>query len=152
MKEQTDVQCSHTRGASPDKRTRIPCVWVAKCNRSSCGFRHPPVCVNYKSEIGCSYGKRCQYRHVDAEEKPSKRSKKESTQGAVAILDSKEVYSMESWIIGIERFGRTHRNIFSRHLVPNANSGTKRVISRNYPKMCLMSEILARPDMRIQHL
>ena len=61
-----------------------------KKKKSSCGFRHPPVCVNYKSEIGCSYEKRCQYRHVDAEEKSSKRSKKESTQGAVAILDPKK--------------------------------------------------------------
>ena len=29
VKEQTDVQCSYSRGASPDKRTRIPCVWEA---------------------------------------------------------------------------------------------------------------------------
>ena len=90
MNEQTHVQCSHSRGASPDKRIRIPCVWGAKCNKSSRGYRHPPVCVNYKSEIGCSYGKRCQKRHVDAEEKPSKRSKKNGTQGAVAILDPKK--------------------------------------------------------------
>ena len=61
-----------------------------KKKKSSCGFRHPPVCLTFKSEIGCSYGKRCLYRHVDAEEKPSKRSKKEGTQGAVAILDPKK--------------------------------------------------------------
>ena len=63
MKEEVDVQSSYNRGASPDKR-----------EYGEENHRHPPVCINYKSEIGCSYGKRCQNRHVDAEEKPSKKS------------------------------------------------------------------------------
>ena len=56
------------------------------------------------------------YRNADGEEKPSKRSKSESTQGAVAIqtgrkglrlcipkFSAKEVYSAESWANEIER-------------------------------------------------
>ena len=47
------------------------------------------MCRNYKSESRWIYGSNCLFRHADGEEKPSKRSKKESTQGAVAILKQK---------------------------------------------------------------
>ena len=80
-------------------------------------------------------------------EKPSKKSRKESTQGAVAILRgkkgpslciskfrSKEVYSAESWANEIERFGGTHHKIFKTRLVRNSNLGNKRAILRRYPK------------------
>ena len=53
--------------------------------------RHPPVCRNSKSGNRCIYGNNCFYRHADGEEKPSKRSKSESTQGADAILKEKKV-------------------------------------------------------------
>ena len=49
------------------------------------------MCHSYTSGNRFIYGHRCQYRHADGEEKPSKRSKKESTQGAVAILRQKKV-------------------------------------------------------------
>ena len=45
VKDQIDVQSSNSRGARLDKRTRIPRVWGAKCNKSSCSYQHPPVCV-----------------------------------------------------------------------------------------------------------
>ena len=144
VKHKTDVQSSNSRGASPDKRTRIPCVWGAKCNKSPCGYRHPPVCVCYMSEIGCSYGKRCQYRHFDAEEKHSKRSKKEGTQGVVTILIgcvSQDSYPKKSTPrkVGemrlIERFGGTHLKIFSRALGTKLEFGNERAISWNNPKM-----------------
>ena len=64
--------------------------------------------------------------------KPSKRSKKEGTRGAVAILRGKRVqgcasqklrsnefYSTESWRIGIERFGGTRHEILWMQLVRN---------------------------------
>ena len=60
----------------------------ARCKESSCGHLQPPVCYKYKFGNGCIYGHRCQYRH---EEKPSKRSSKESTQKAVAILRQNKV-------------------------------------------------------------
>ena len=72
----------------------------------------------FRARYRCIHGNNCLYRHADGEEKPSKKSKKESTQGAVAIpkeknkvhgcvskLISKEVYSAESWANEIERFG-----------------------------------------------
>ena len=74
----------------PATRAKIPCAWRAKWKISSCDFRHPPVCRNYKSESRCIYGSNCLFRHADGEEKPRKRSKKESTQGAVAILKHRE--------------------------------------------------------------
>ena len=63
----------------------------ARCERSSCDFRHPPVCRDYKSANRCIYGNNCIYRHADGEEKPSRKSKKESTQGAVANLRHRKV-------------------------------------------------------------
>ena len=119
----------------------------AKCKRSSCNYRHPPVCRNYQSGNRCTHCSNCLYRDADGEEKPSKKSKKESTPGAVAVLRdkkgpmlciskfrSKEVYSEESWANEIERFGETHHKILRTHLVRNSNSGKKRAIWRNYPK------------------
>ena len=45
-------------GKSFDKRNKIPCQW-RNCTNPSCGYRHPPVCQNYISQIGCRYGKTC---------------------------------------------------------------------------------------------
>ena len=122
-------------------------VCGAKCKLSSCNYRHPPVFRNYQSGNRCIHGNHCLFRHADGEEKPSKKSKKESTPGAFAILRdkkgptlctskfrSKEVYFEESWANEIERFGGTHHKILRTHLVRNSNSGKKRAIWRNYPK------------------
>ena len=57
--------------------------------------RHPPVCRDYKSGNRCIYGSNCLYRHADGEEKPSKKSKKESTQGAVAKKKRSKVVYLE---------------------------------------------------------
>ena len=40
---------------SSDKRSKIPCRW-RNCRNPSCGWWHPPVCQNCKTEIGCKYG------------------------------------------------------------------------------------------------
>ena len=42
--------------------------------------------LNYKSGTGCAYGKECRFRHVEAEETPSKKSKKSGGKGTVALL------------------------------------------------------------------
>ena len=52
---------------------------------SSRNYWHPPVCLNYESVTGCAYGKKCRFRH-EAEEKPSKTSKKCGGMGSVALL------------------------------------------------------------------
>ena len=52
----------------------------------SCKLWHPPVCQDYKSGTGCKYGRTCFFRHVESEEKPSKKSKKGGAKGSVALL------------------------------------------------------------------
>ena len=44
-------------------------------------------CQNYRSESRCTCGDKCRFRHVvEAEEKPSKKSKKGGAKGSVALL------------------------------------------------------------------
>ena len=73
--EQTDVKSSGSRETSPATRAKIPCLWAAKCKRSSCDYRHPPVCRNYKSGNGRIHGHRCRCRHADGEENLAKKSR-----------------------------------------------------------------------------
>ena len=87
----TDVKSASSLEASPATEAKIPCLCGARCKRSSCDFRHPRMCRDYKSGNWCFHGSNCLYRHAGGEEKPSKKSKKESTQGAVAILKEKKV-------------------------------------------------------------
>ena len=44
------------------------------------------MCCNYRSESGCTYGEKCKFRHVEADGKPSKKSKKSGGKGSVALL------------------------------------------------------------------
>ena len=44
------------------------------------------MCQNFKSETECKYGRTCFFRHVEAEEMPSKKLKKGGAKGSVAIL------------------------------------------------------------------
>ena len=69
-------------------RGRCPCrdFLKGKCTNSSCNYWHPPVCLNYKSETGCAYGKKCRFRHVEIDGQPSKKSKKSGGKGSVALL------------------------------------------------------------------
>ena len=96
----------------------------------------------------------------------SARSRKEGTQGAVAILRvkkgprlcisklrSNEFFSTESWRMRIERFDGTHHEILEMHLVQNYNSGKKKDnLEALSKKVNLVSEILARPFLRNEHL
>ena len=90
-KAQTDGQTPSKRSGSreecpSDASGRIPCRYRGKCTNPSCNCWHPPVCQNYKYESGCKYGNRCYFRHVEADEKPSKNSKKGGAKGSVALL------------------------------------------------------------------
>ena len=49
-------------------------------------YWHPPVCQNYKPETGCKYGRKCFFKHVQAEEKSIKKSKKGGAKGRAALL------------------------------------------------------------------
>ena len=98
-KGKEEVSSSVQTGKRTDRRETLddlrlelkPLVYGgARCKRSSCAFRHPPVCRGYKSGNRCIYGNKCLYRQADGEEKRSKKSRKESTQGEVAILKEKK--------------------------------------------------------------
>ena len=71
--------------SSSDKRRRIPCRFIT-CNNPTCDFRHLPEFQNYKSNTGCRYGYKCHFRHVEAEDKLNKKSKKSGAEGQVALL------------------------------------------------------------------
>ena len=45
-----------------------------------------PVCLNYKSKYGTTYGEKCKFRHVEVDGQPSKKSKKSGGKGSVALL------------------------------------------------------------------
>ena len=79
------------REASPSGRMfRLPCKDYLKgtCTNSLCEKWHPPECLFYKSENGYRFGEKCSYAHRQAEEQPSKRSKKNGDKSAVAKLKS----------------------------------------------------------------
>ena len=111
----------------------------------SCKFWHPPVCLNYKSERGCVHGDTCHVRHVEAEGKPNKKSKKGGANGSVAILKEsiqlgsvfQDFYPRKSILRESGKLGSKHTVKFSKgtwHQIKN--SGKKGSIARSYPKVC----------------
>ena len=77
------------RGKSPSGRmSRWPCKDYLKgtCNNSFCEKWHPPECLFCKTTNGCRFGEKCSYVHCQVVEQPTKRSKKNDDQSAVAIL------------------------------------------------------------------
>ena len=82
--EHKSSQGSGNKQENSREKSEIPCRFKL-CKNPSCGFWHPPVCLNYKSERGCIHGDKCHFRHVEAEGKPSMKSKK-GPKGSVAIL------------------------------------------------------------------
>ena len=98
-------------------------------------------------------------RHVDAEEMSSNKVEnrgysKSSPIGCVSQgSDPKKSILQKSWRIQIERSGGTHRKIFRMHLVPWKKFGNEKghfeELSKN---VSLMREILARPNLRKEHL
>ena len=66
----TDVKNSTILEARPATTDKIPCLRAARCNKSSCDYRHPPICRHYKFWNRCIHGNNCLYRHADGEKKP----------------------------------------------------------------------------------
>ena len=161
----TDDKRSTSLEARPATGAKIVFLWEARCKRSSCNSWHPPVCRNFKSGNRCIHGNNCLYRHADGEEKPSKRSKSESTQGPVVILKEKKVQGCESQNSDakksilrkagqneIERFGGTRCKILRTHLVRYSKFGKEKGhLEALSKKVNLMSEILARRSLRKEH-
>ena len=88
----------------------------------SCSYRHPPVCQNYILETGCRCGKNCNFRHVELEEKPNKKSKKGGAKGPVAMLKelaqmncvSQDPHPKKSTLRKEGELGSIHKIQFSR--------------------------------------
>ena len=72
---------------------------LQKLKKPSCSFFfwHPPVCQDYKSENGCTIGRKCFFRHIEAEEKPSKKSKEGGAKGLDALLKDSTILIRERW-------------------------------------------------------
>ena len=148
-KGQTDDERSTSLEASPATRVQLPCLRGARCRKSSCDYRHPTVCRNHKSGNRCIHGNSCLNRHADGEEKPSRRSKSESTQGAVAILKEEKVKGCVSQNSGpkksiLRKAGQTRLNASVGHTIKFSRCTwyevqipeKKRATSRCYPKRC----------------
>ena len=132
--------------ASPVTRATTPCLWRARCKRSSCNYRRHPVCRGCKSGNRCICGIRCLFRHAHGEKKPSARPKKEGTQGAVDILRQGNprlciLKTQIQWILfhgKLKNWDWTLRRDPPRSFqdAPGTklNSGEKRTIWRHYPK------------------
>ena len=77
------------RGRSPSgEMARLPCKDYLKgtCTNSFFEKWHPPECLFYKSESGCRSGEKCSNAHRQVNEQPSKKSQKNGSKSAVAIL------------------------------------------------------------------
>ena len=76
--------------------SELPCRFKF-CKNTSCGWWRPPVCPNYRSEKGCVHGDKCHFRHVEAERKPNKKSKKGLAKVLVTMLkESQDSYPRKS--------------------------------------------------------
>ena len=109
--------------------------------------RHPPVCRGYKSGNRCIYGRQLpMYRHADGAKRPSARSRKEGTQGAVAILKKKVQgcvsQNSEPKKCILRKAGQTRLNASAGHAIKFSGRTwyetkireRKRAIWRLYPK------------------
>ena len=81
------MKALQTKGAKFHADTEIGSCW------------HPPVCLTYnKSETGCNFGNKCYFRHVEADEKPSKKSKEGSVKGSLQLgCVSQDCYPRKSF-------------------------------------------------------
>ena len=94
--QQSERKTSRTRsprGRSPSGRmSRWPCKDYLKgtCTNSFCEKWHPPECLYYKTKSGCRFGEKCSFAHLQVDEQPGKRSKKNDDKSAVAMLKKGE--------------------------------------------------------------
>ena len=96
------------------------------------------MCQNYKSEKGCENGNKCHFRHVEAEGKLNKRSKKGGAKGSVTTYPRKS-FQREPGILGSK-----HAVKFSRAPGTKLKFGKERVHREELSQSArLMSVVLA---------
>ena len=54
------------------------------CTDPTCGYRYPPECQQFKSEV-CSYGVKCVFLHLGKNLQPNRKSKKTELEGGQSI-------------------------------------------------------------------
>ena len=79
--EQKPSLGSGKKQESSRDKNETPCRFKF-CKNPSCGFWHPPACLNY-SKVS-AHGDKYHFRHVDG--KTNKKSKKGGAKGSVAIV------------------------------------------------------------------
>ena len=90
--QQNERNASRTRSARGESPSgglsRWPCKDFLKgtCNNSLCEKWHPLECLFYRTKSRCRFEAKCSYAHRQADEQPTKRSKKNDDKGAVAML------------------------------------------------------------------
>ena len=123
-------------------KLKIPCLWLTRWNRSSCVYRHHPVCRGYKAGNRRIHGYRCLYRRADGKSNLSARSKiRYSRSSCFSEMKKKKNVQVcvshnsapMSWRIGIERFGGTHLR-FLGCIWNKIEFGKERAIWSNFPK------------------
>ena len=108
--QQNERNASRTRSPRGRSRSgrmsRWPCKDYLKgtCTNSFCEKWNPPECLFYKTKSGCRCGEKCSYAHLQVDEQPSKRSKKNDDKSAVAMLKKSEHH---------QRTGRPVMNAYS---------------------------------------
>ena len=78
------------RGKSPSGGSKDYLEGI--CTTPFCEKWHPPECLFYKSESGRRFGEKCSYAHRQVDEQPSKWSKKNGDESAVAMVKKHELY------------------------------------------------------------
>ena len=81
---------------------------------------HPPICQNYKTESGCTFGENCIFRHNEVDSQPNKKPNKSGGKGSVALLSESNRARERSPF-----YGRTKKcDQIAPSLSPNANYTT----------------------------
>ena len=136
---------SRVMTAAPTKEVRFfadTIFFFEKKKKTSCNFGHLPVCQNYKSESGSTYGDKCRFRHVEAED-PAK-SKKGGARGSVALLKestqlgcvSQDSYPRKSSLRELGKFGSTHGVKFSKDTWQKIKNSGKKGPSQGIIQKC----------------
>ena len=129
--QQNERKASRTRsprGKSPSGRmSRWPCkdYLEGTCNNSFCGKWHPPECLFYKTKSGCRFGEKCSHAHLQVDEQPSKRSKKNDDKSAVAMLKRYELHDRtgQPVVNHDKRHDRTWQHVVKRDTRHELNHG-----------------------------
>ena len=158
LKTKTDEGEKNPRkhqSSSSDTRSEIPCRYFFK--KKSCKICTLQCVKTTSLRLDAILEEHV--RHVEAEGKPSKKSKKGGAKGTVALLKestqlgcvSQDSYPRKSILREDGKVGSKHAVKFSEgtgHLAPHKNSG-KRVHREELSKSVnLMSAVLARPALR----